>query len=171
MRHEDEEPIDRDAWRRRLGDAGAPPAATDFVIRAEARRVLTPRTSRWWLPASLAAAVVLAVLLAQLQVEDERLHPLLDESQIHLPGPPAALPAPEAPAPDESGAASSMESEAFSEPPAAGPPPEGESGPPPMFELPRADVARERSAESQPADKLDNAAPPPPPAPPETTES
>ena len=52
MRHEDEEPIDRDAWRRRLGDAGAPPAATDFVIRAEARRVLTPRTSRWWLPAS-----------------------------------------------------------------------------------------------------------------------
>jgi K(+)-stimulated pyrophosphate-energized sodium pump len=42
----------------------------DRRILAEARRVLTPRIARWWLPASLAASLLLAILIVQWQLAD-----------------------------------------------------------------------------------------------------
>lgn len=132
--------IDREAWRRRLGDAGAPAARVDKLIRAQARRAAAPRTSRWTLPVSLAAAVVLAVVLAQWQVEDERMHPLVDESQILKQAPDAvtdviapAVVEPELPAAEPGALPESSEVPAV---------------PPPVLELPQADVARERDDEA-----------------------
>ena len=67
----DEEPVDRESWRRVLQHgAGTPPRATDERIRAEARRALAPHTGHWWLPASLAASLLLAVLVVQWQYEE-----------------------------------------------------------------------------------------------------
>lgn len=82
MNPKDEEGFDREAWRRELGDAGEPSQFTDARIRAEARRALAPRIGRWWLPASLAASLVLAVFLVQWQFEDERRAPIVDESDV-----------------------------------------------------------------------------------------
>jgi len=82
-----EEPFDRESWRRLLAaDAGAPSKDTDRVILAEARRALTPRSRRWWLPASLAASLLLAVLLVQWQLEDSSAPALVTESDV-LPTP------------------------------------------------------------------------------------
>jgi hypothetical protein len=59
-----EVPFPREPWQRLLAqDAGGPPETTDAHIRAAARRDLTPRGRRWWLPASLAASFVLAVMI------------------------------------------------------------------------------------------------------------
>jgi hypothetical protein len=68
MATDEDKPVDRDAWRRLL-EVGedAPPALTDARIRAAARRALAPRARRWWLPASLAASLLLAVLVVQWQ--------------------------------------------------------------------------------------------------------
>ncbi len=67
------EPVEREAWRRALArEGGEPPRATDERICAEARRVLAPRAGRWWLPASLAASLVLAVMMVQVQYQDSR---------------------------------------------------------------------------------------------------
>lgn len=96
---QDEEPIDREAWRRALArDAGEPPRATDERIRAEARRVLAPHTGRWWLPASLAASLLLAVLIVQWQYEEIRSPAPVTEFDMAPPAareaaPPAASPA------------------------------------------------------------------------------
>jgi hypothetical protein len=61
---EDEAPFPREPWRRLLEDsADGPPETTDARIRAAARRDLAPRGQRWWLPASLAASFVLAVMI------------------------------------------------------------------------------------------------------------
>ncbi|MBX3704309.1 MAG: hypothetical protein KF822_11100 [Steroidobacteraceae bacterium] len=95
---DEDKPIDRDAWRRLLQPgAGEPPRATDERIRAGARRALTPHTGRWWLPASLAASLLLAVLLVQWQYEEIRAPALVSESDV-APEPsreaaPAAMPA------------------------------------------------------------------------------
>lgn len=58
--------VPREPWKRLLedGDSG-PPETTDARIRAAARRDLAPRGQRWWLPASLAASFVLAVLVVR----------------------------------------------------------------------------------------------------------
>lgn len=88
---------DRDAWRRVLQrGAGEPPRATDERIRAEARRALAPHTRRWWLPASLAASLLLAVLVVQWQYEEIRAPALVTESDV-------------APAPEDSAAAAAAE--------------------------------------------------------------
>ncbi len=81
------EPFDRAPWRRLLG-AGSdrPPAETDRRILEQARRGPAPRTARWWLPASLAASILLAVLIAHRQLEDTSAPPLLGESDV-LPEP------------------------------------------------------------------------------------
>jgi hypothetical protein len=63
---DDEAPFPREPWQRLLKDAsGGPAETTDARIRAAARRDLAPRGHRWWLPASLAASFVLAVVLVR----------------------------------------------------------------------------------------------------------
>lgn len=95
---------DRDAWRRVLQrDAGEPPRATDERIRAEARRALAPHTGRWWLPASLAASLLLAVLVVQWQYEESRPPALVTESDV-------------APAPEDAAAAAPAEEPAVPAP-------------------------------------------------------
>ena len=88
----EDKPVDRDAWRRLLdGETEGPPELTDARIRAKARQALTPRTGRWWLPASLAASMLLAIVLVQQQYERPRPPSVISESDY------AAAPA-EAPA-------------------------------------------------------------------------
>ena len=71
MERKEQEPFDREAWRRLLGaDAGAPAKEIDRRVLAGARRALAPRIARWWLPASLAASLLLAVLIVQWQLAD-----------------------------------------------------------------------------------------------------
>lgn len=68
MDPKNDEPFDRSPWRRLLGaGSGEPSRAVDRRILAESQRALTTRVTRWWLPASLAASVLLAVLLVQRQ--------------------------------------------------------------------------------------------------------
>jgi len=65
-RRDDEAPFPREPWQRLLGEsADGPPETTDARIRAAARRDLAPRGNRWWLPASLAASFVLAVMIVR----------------------------------------------------------------------------------------------------------
>ncbi|MGQ0383876.1 MAG: hypothetical protein ACT4UP_04195 [Gammaproteobacteria bacterium] len=80
---DEDQAVDRDAWQRALASgAGAPPRATDERIRAEARRALVPHTGRWWLPASLAASLLLAVMIVQWQYEEIRAPTLVTESDV-----------------------------------------------------------------------------------------
>ncbi len=67
MNETDEETgIPRAPWQQLLDGANElPPESTDARIRAAARRDLAPRGRRWWLPASLAATFVLAVLVVR----------------------------------------------------------------------------------------------------------
>jgi hypothetical protein len=75
-----EAPFPREPWKRLLetSDEG-PPETTDARIRAAASRDLVPRGRRWWLPASLAASFVLAVLVVHSEFGTIR-RPLVDES-------------------------------------------------------------------------------------------
>jgi hypothetical protein len=107
MMQEDDEPIDREAWRRMLTrDTGEPPRATDERIRAEARRALAPHTGRWWLPASLAASLLLAVVIVQWQYDAIRSPVPVTESDVARPSAPAPTSpaAPQAASPAESAA-------------------------------------------------------------------
>ena len=71
MEQKEQEPFDREAWRGLLGaDTGAPAKEIDRRVLAQARRALAPRIGRWWLPASLAASLLLAVLIVQWQLAD-----------------------------------------------------------------------------------------------------
>jgi hypothetical protein len=84
-------PVDREAWRRLLArGAGEPPRPTDERIRAEARRALAPRAGRWWLPASLAASLLLSVMIVQWQYEEIRAPALMTESDVAATAGPAA---------------------------------------------------------------------------------
>jgi hypothetical protein len=66
---DDEANVLREPWKRLLEDTGdGPPETTDARIRAAARRDLSPRGRRWWLPASLAASFVLAVLIVRSEI-------------------------------------------------------------------------------------------------------
>lgn len=86
MKTEDDAPIAREPWQRLLRERyDAPPEVTDARIRAAARRALAPRPSRWWLPASLAASVLLAVMLVQWQYGDDRLPAYVTESDVAAP--------------------------------------------------------------------------------------
>lgn len=98
-----DEPFDREAWRKLLGtDTGAPTRDMDRRILAESRRTLAPRVARWWLPASLAASLLLAVLLVQRQLavapapvseSDVELPPAQDRYYDLSPPPAVDLPA------------------------------------------------------------------------------
>ncbi len=93
MATKQDDPVDRDAWRRLLeGDDDAPSALTDARIRAAARRALVPRAQRWWLPASLAASLLLAVLVVQWQYGDRGTPPVVTESDVAAPAPAESAP-------------------------------------------------------------------------------
>lgn len=83
MDPKNDEPFDRGPWRRLLGaDTGAPTQDMDRRILAEARRALTPRINKWWLPASLAASLLLAVLIVQWQLADSGAPAHVTESDV-----------------------------------------------------------------------------------------
>ncbi|MDP9197914.1 MAG: hypothetical protein M3O07_01700, partial [Pseudomonadota bacterium] len=72
MATEEDKPVDREVWRRLLEEGSdAPSALTDARVRAAARRALAPHAKRWWLPASLAASLLLAVLVVQWQYGEQ----------------------------------------------------------------------------------------------------
>jgi hypothetical protein len=97
-----DEPFDRRPWRRLLGaDSGAPTQDVDRRILAEARRALMPRVARWWLPASLAASLLLAVLIVQWQLADSGAPAHVTESDVLLAPAPIAA--------DEAAPAAAME--------------------------------------------------------------
>ena len=84
-----DDPFDRAPWRRLLdAESGAPSRDVDRRILAESRRALAPHIARWWLPASLAASLLLAVLLVQRQLAVAPAP--LSESDVVMPPAPAA---------------------------------------------------------------------------------
>lgn len=86
MEQNEDRPTAREPWQRLLRERyDAPPEVTDMRIRATARRALAPRPARWWLPASLAASVLLAIVLVQLQFGDERPPTVLHEADVVAP--------------------------------------------------------------------------------------
>jgi hypothetical protein len=86
MEPDQDQPIAREPWQRLLRERyDAPPEVTDARIRQAARRALAPRPSRWWLPASLAASVLLAVMLVQWQYGDDRAPAYVTESDVAAP--------------------------------------------------------------------------------------
>ncbi len=90
----EDKPVNRDAWRRLLdGGTDAPPELTDARIRAKARQALTPRAGRWWLPASLAASMLLAIVLVLVQQQYERPRPPSVVSEADYATAPATEPA------------------------------------------------------------------------------
>jgi len=152
---DDDKLIDRDAWRRMLSRGGGePPRATDERIRAEARRALAPRTGRWWLPASLAASLLLAVLVVQWQYEEIRSPAAVTESEVA----PAIATQP-APAADAASVRAPAEQSSVAAPMADMPPaPAASRVIPPVAPGPRAAEQRTESAElSVPAAKEERA--------------
>jgi len=98
-----EEPFDRGPWRKLLeANSGAPTQDMDRRILAEARRALAPHIGRRWLPVSLAASVLLAVLIVQWQLSDSAAPVPVTESDV--------LSAPASIAADEAAPAAAMES-------------------------------------------------------------
>lgn len=86
MEPDPDKPIAREPWQRLLRERyDAPPEVTDARIRQTARRALAPRPSRWWLPASLAASMLLAVMLVQWQYGDDRRPVYVTESDVVAP--------------------------------------------------------------------------------------
>ena len=92
MEKEKEPPFPRQPWQRLLQDrADAPPETTDARIRAAARRRVQPSAARWWLPASLAASFLLAVLIVQSQYGKDEKSAVVSESDVDVPA--TSLPA------------------------------------------------------------------------------
>jgi hypothetical protein len=96
MEKDQEPPFPREPWQRLSQDrADMPPETTDARIRAAARKAVAPKPARWWLPASLAASFLLAVLLVQSQFGNDERPAVVTESDLASPAasapPPAAL--------------------------------------------------------------------------------
>ena len=177
----EDKPVDRDAWRRLLdGGTDGPPGLTDARIRAKARQTLTPRARRWWLPASLAASMLLAIVLVQQQHERPRAPAVVSESDYAATAvEPAAKPddrtrdealrrqdspAPEAPAErmlERAAPREKAESKEDLQTVTRAPP----VMPPPLMELPAREDSRVLSGEVASAPPTDAAAPPTTPAP------
>jgi hypothetical protein len=100
METEQDKLVDREPWRSLLaGSAEEPSALTDARIRAAARRKLQPRMQRWWLPASLAASLLLAVLIVQSQFPEPRAPSIVTESDVAAPAAVTPYSRQDAPAP------------------------------------------------------------------------
>lgn len=81
-RPDEQTPIPREPWQRLLqNSADGPPETTDARIRASARRNLAPRGRRWWLPASLAASFVIAVMIVQSEFGAIRRAPMTESDR------------------------------------------------------------------------------------------
>jgi len=81
-RPDEQAPFPREPWQRLLENpADGPPETTDARIRAHARRDLAPRGRRWWLPASLAASFVLAVMMVQSEFGTIRRAPMSESDR------------------------------------------------------------------------------------------
>jgi hypothetical protein len=94
MERETETPFSREPWQRLLQEGGeSPPESTDARIRKAARRALPPRISRWWLPASLAASVLLAMLIVEQQYDERESAEVVIDSAYTRPPAPAPMPA------------------------------------------------------------------------------
>lgn len=173
MEPDQDPPIAREPWQRLLRERyDAPPEVTDARIRQAARRALAPRPSRWWLPASLAASVLLAVMLVQWQYGDDPAPAYVTESDVAAPlsaAPPAADAAAGDVASGESAAESAGRVRELRQVPAVKPDIAAPSVPPPLLDLPatlsRPEPAREREAPttaieaSEPAENAVPAAP------------
>ncbi len=86
MEKDQDTSFDREPWQRLLQErADAPSATADARIRAAARKAIAPKGARWWLPASLAASVLVAVLIVQSQVGREAKFPVVTESDLPAP--------------------------------------------------------------------------------------
>ncbi len=93
-----EPPFRREPWQRLLQDRGdMPPETTDARIRAQAQKAVAPRAARWWLPASLAASFLIAVLVVQLQYGREEKSTVVTEADLAAPTASAPSAAAEAP--------------------------------------------------------------------------
>jgi hypothetical protein len=165
MEPDPDKPIAREPWQRLLRERyDAPPEVTDARIRQSARRALAPRPSRWWLPASLAASVLLAVMLVQWQYGDDRRPVYVTESDVVAPM--GAVPA----ATDAGAAATDVPAGNAAEPagraqemrqaPAADAAIAAPAVPPPLMKLPEYDSTSAAPAERQtPASGITAAAP------------
>ena len=92
MEKEKEPPFPREPWQQLLQDrTDAPPETTDARIRAAARKATLPGAARWWLPASLAASFLLAVLIVHSQYGKDEKSSVVTESDLEVPA--ASLPA------------------------------------------------------------------------------
>lgn len=88
MENDQDPPFPREPWQRLLQDrADAPSEMTDARIRAAARKAVLPRAARWWLPASLAASFLLAVVLVQLQFGQDDEPAVVTEADLAEPAP------------------------------------------------------------------------------------
>lgn len=74
-----------------------PPETTDARIRAKAQKAVAPRAARWWLPASLAASFLIAVLVVQLQYGREEKSTVVTEADLAAPAASAPSAGAEAP--------------------------------------------------------------------------
>jgi len=150
-----DEPFDRKPWRRLLdAESGAPTQDIDRRILADARRALAPHIGRWWLPASLAASVLLAVLIVQWQLADSRAPAPMTESDV--------LSAPAPIATDEAAPAAAMELPAQRQEESAKP--AANLAPPPSLDLPTPESRHAPAAPElagSPADAAATAAPAP----------
>lgn len=154
MEPDQDPPIAREPWQRLLRERyDAPPEMTDARIRQAARRALAPRPSRWWLPASLAASVLLAVMLVQWQYGDDRAPAYVTESDVAAPmsAAPAATDtaAVAADEPTLDAADSSGRAREAQQAPAADAAVAPLSVPPPLMELPIHDSTTAASAERE----------------------
>ena len=156
MEPDQDQPIAREPWQRLLRERyDAPPEVTDARIRQAARRALAPRPSRWWLPASLAASVLLAVMLVQWQYADDRAPAYVNESDVAAPMRAAPVAKDAGAVAADEGTTDALESAGRArearQAPATGAAVAPPSVPPPLMELPAYDSAPAASAERETA--------------------
>lgn len=147
-----EEPFDRESWRRLLAaDTSAPSQETDRRILTEARRAHRPRVTSWYLPASLAASLLLAVFIVRWQLEDGSAPGPMTESDVISPPAPSVIES------DRAVPAASVESlhrDMPAEAPADAAPPAAAPAPAPSLQVP----VREREQPAAMESRVDAAA-------------
>ncbi len=124
------EPFDREPWRKLLGaESRGPAGEIERRILDEARRAVAPRVTRWLLPASLAASVLIAVLIVQWQFAGSGAPAHVTESDV--------ISVPASGAAEESAPFIMMELPVVRRDKSPAPPP---NVPPPMIDLPQVET-------------------------------